>query len=65
MRRITVKKGGIWHFTTMFRSGNKSLLVKNVADEGLVKSYGLNYVLAVVYKSHDEEIRNYETSNSY
>lgn len=56
MKRITVKKGGLWYFITLFTRYGENLMVKNVTDEGTVSQYGLSYVLSEVYKAHNDVI---------
>lgn len=61
MKRITIKKGGLWYFTTRFRRDGEDFLIKNVIDGDTIKHYGFGYVLNVVYKGHNEVIGAYET----
>lgn len=56
MKRITVKKGGLWYFITLFTRYGVNLVVKNVTDEATVSQYGLSYVVSEVYKAHNEVI---------
>lgn len=58
MKRITVKKGGLWYFITLFTRYGEKLIVKNVADEATVSQYGLSYVVSEVYKAHNKVIGN-------
>lgn len=58
MKRITVKKGGLWYFITLFTRYGEKLMVKNVTDEETVSQYGLSYVVSEVYKAHNEVIGN-------
>lgn len=58
MKHITVKKGGLWYFITLFTRYGEKLMVKNVTDEATVSQYGLSYVVSEVYKAHNEVIGN-------
>lgn len=58
MKHITVKKGGLWYFITLFTRHSENLMVKNVTDEATVSQYGLSYVVSEVYKAHNEVIGN-------
>lgn len=56
MKRITVKKGGLWYLSTYFNLNGESLLVSNVTDDNTMRHYGLGYALKQVYKAHDNVI---------
>lgn len=58
MKRITVRKGGLWYFITLFTRYGVKLVIKNVTDEATVSQYGLSYVVSEVYKAHNEVIGN-------